>query len=241
MKKLILSTVVLALTSLVSANAATVIETVNFDAPGGLTGIGAPYTVTNYAGAGADTGGVTSEYWNPIAFNGTTSGDKASDGTTPSGITFTDASPYRFSYGSPSPISLFDPFLLNQTGHAVTETLNNVPIGIYNLFVYSQNGGFASNGGVFSVNGGPTQSVSNDGTDHSTFILGVNYVEFTGITLYAPGTISLSWNVDPNGEGDLNGVQLQSLAVPEPSTWAMLLGGASLIVFLQRRRANAKV
>ena len=173
---------------------------VNFDAPGGLGS-------TNYTGAGADTGGVTPEYWNPIAADGTSEAGLASDGVTLTGVTFIDQTPGAYNFGSPSPIALFNPYLDGSAGANESEKLNNVPAGTYNLYIYSQNGGYADRGGEFTVNG-VTQNVSNDGTDHSTFINGVNYTEFTGITLTTPGTISITFQTGSHGEADLNGIQL---------------------------------
>jgi hypothetical protein len=240
MKKLILSAIVSAVASVSIAHASplVVLQTINFDAPGGLGS-------TNYAGPGADTTltpltSGTPEYWNPIAFSGTTAAGLASDGITPTTVTFSDGSDGHFDYGTPSPISLYDPYDYNHAGGPLTESLNNLAAGTYNLFIYSQNGGFADRGGVFVLNS-ITQTVTNDGTDHSTFILGTNYTEYTGIVLSAPGSITFTYGPVTEGEGDINGVQLQVLGVPEPSTWAMLLGGAAVLLFIQRRRANAKV
>jgi hypothetical protein len=204
--------------------------TVNFDAPGGLGG-------TNYAGPGADTGGATNEYWNAISFDGTTSAGLASDGSTATGVTFTDSSYDYVTSGGPTAIPLFTPFL-RAVGTADTETLNNVQAGVYDLYIYSQNGGFEGRGGIFTL-GSTVQTVGNDGSDHSSFIEGTNYTEFTNITLETAGSIAFSYQPYPPqyGEGDLNGVQLVEIAtVPEPSTWAMFLGGAGLIAVMARVR-----
>jgi hypothetical protein len=139
--------------------------------------------------------------------NGTSEAGLASDGVTLTGVTFTDQTPGGFNYGSPSPIPLFNPYLDGGGAANETETLNNVPAGTYNLYIYSQNGGFADRGGQFTLNG-VTQNVSNDGTDHSTFINGVNYTKFTGITLIKTGSISIKFQTGSHGEADLNGVQL---------------------------------
>jgi len=231
MKTIILSALAFALAPLLTAHAQII---VNFDAPGGL---GSP----NYGGApggsgapGADSGGVTDEYWNPIG----SSGDLASNGSTHTGITFTNTIGSSFNYGSPSPITLFNPYLDGGGAGGQTETLNNVPAGTYDVYIYSQNGGFADRGGKFTL-GSTTQYVSNDG-DQSTFIEGTNYTEFTNVKLTATGSISFTidaWHgvadsVDT--EADLNGVQLVEL--PEPSTWAMLFGGMGLLLVVQRLR-----
>jgi hypothetical protein len=235
MNKLILSAIILAASSLIAANADTIIQTVNFDAPGGLGG-------PNYAGPGADTGGVTNEYWNPIAFDGTTAAGLASDGSTHTGITFTDTSTDFVTGGGPTAIPLYTPFL-RAIGVADTETLSNVPAGLYNLFIYSQNGGFAGRGAILTL-GASSQTVSNfPSGDQPSFVYGVNYIEFTGISLVTAGSLSFTYSPYPVEftEGDLNGVQLQSLSVPEPSTWAMLIGGVGMLLVVQRLRRKLSV
>ncbi len=209
--------------------------TVNFDAPGGIGG-------TNYSGPGADTGGVTSEYWNPITFDGTTSAGLASDDSTQTTVKFTDTSADYVSSGGATAISLFTPFIRvdgnNGNSGDDTETLSGVSAGVYDLYIYSQNGGYASRGGIFTL-GSAVQTVTNNG-DQSSFVEGVNYTEFTNITLETAGSIAFSYVPNPPqyGEGDLNGVQLVEVAtVPEPSTWAMLLGGAGLLAVLARLRS----
>jgi hypothetical protein len=238
MKKLILSAVVLAVSLLSVANASplVVLQTINFDAPGGLGS-------TNYAGPGADTtltplSSGTPEYWNPIVQNGTTSAALASDGATSTAVTFSDTSIGAYFGATPIPaISLFGPRFLFD-GSTLTETLNNLTAGTYNLFIYSQNGGFSSHGGTFTINS-VSQTVTN-AADSSSFVSGTNYTEFTGITLASPGSISFTW--DPvGGQGALNGVQLQVLGVPEPSTWAMMLGGVVVLLFVGRLRKNLSI
>jgi hypothetical protein len=210
--------------------------TVNFDAPGGIGG-------TNYAGAGADTGGVTNEYWNPITFDGTTSSDLTSNGSTPTNVTFTDTSADYVTSGGPTDISLFTPFIRvdgnNGNSGDDTETLSNVSAGVYDLYIYSQNGGYAGRGGIFTL-GSTVQTVANSG-DQSSFVLGVNYTEFTNITLETAGSISFTYQPYPPqyGEGDLNGVQLVEISqVPEPSTWAMMFLGLGALVLIPRLRRD---
>jgi hypothetical protein len=231
MKTIILSALAFALAPLLTAHAQII---VNFDAPGGLSS-------SNYGGApggsgapGADTGGVTNEYWNPIG----SSGDLASNGTTHTGITFTNT--IGGSFANPSLIALFSPYLDGGGAGGQTETLNNVSAGTYDVYIYSQNGAFADRGGEFTL-GSTTQFVSNNG-DQSTFIEGTNYTEFTNVKLTATGSISFTLDAwhgvadATNFEADFNGVQLVEL--PEPTTWAMLFGGMGLLLVVQRLRGK---
>jgi hypothetical protein len=229
MKTLLLSAVGFALLSTLAAKAQLI--TVNFDAPGsGFEG------GTNYSGPGADTGGVTTEYWNPMVLDGTTGAGVASNDITPTAITFSDSSDGAYNSGNGgTSIALFTPYFISHS--ADVETLSNVPAGTYDLYIYSQNGSFANRGGTFTL-GASTQGVENDG-DQTSFVAGVNYTEFTSIMLSVPGSISFTYSQAPDlsGEGDLGGVQLVEIAaVPEPSTWAMLLGSTAVLLMLARLR-----
>jgi PEP-CTERM motif len=79
----------------------------------------------------------------------------------------------------------------------------------------------------FTVNG-VTQTSDWDGLT-STLVAGVDYVNYASAT--SDGSGNLVINLGPGAgatEGDLDGFQL--LAVPEPSTWAMLaIGGVMLL------------
>ena len=67
----------------------------------------------------------------------------------------------------------------------------------------------------------------------NTFVLGTNYVKFSGLAPTAGGNLTITYTT-PN-EADLNGFQLQS--VPEPGTWALLaLPGTVFMVMRPRRR-----
>jgi hypothetical protein len=131
-----------------------------------------------------------------------------------------------------------------------TFTLNNVPSGTYNIFLYGANfdgtrgalfgittGGGTAVGGITSAinpNAAPTGNALN------AFVLGQNYVEFTGLTPVG-GVISGTWSAvsNPNsglsGEGDFNGLQLVTV-VPEPSTLAILGLGIGGLFGLRRRK-----
>lgn len=115
----------------------------------------------------------------------------------------------------------------------------------YDLFLYGQNYD-ATRGAAFALNGsnggtavGGFTSTLNTGIKNS-FVLGNNYVEFTGVMADANGDISGSWGAVSNptsglsGEGDFNGLQL--VAVPEPAAITLIgMGLAGLCVWRRRK------
>jgi hypothetical protein len=134
-----------------------------------------------------------------------------------------------------------------------TFTLSNVPAGTYNLFLYGANYD-GNRGAAFTVSSGTPvggfTATTNPGNQSplNSFILGGDYVEFTGVTPDGSGNITGTWGAVSNpitgfsGEGDFNGLQLQFVPVPEPSSLAFcLVGGAGglMQIIRRRRRANA--
>jgi alpha-L-fucosidase 2 len=197
----------------------TLVQVINFDVPGGIGGI-------NYSGQGAysDPG---HNYWNPIADDGTTAAGTKSDGVTLSPVTLTDASTGSYAPGQGAqgtPAGLESPFVNDSgNGSTITETLNNVPAGTYNLFLYGKNddAGDANRGTTFAVSVGTTnygaQSTVNSVT--SSFTMGNDYVEFTNIVVGAAGVITFTYKnnavatntFNPQNEGNFNGLQLVTL------------------------------
>src|ERR1700722_4955441 len=155
----------------------------NFEV-GGMAGGGG----FNYSGQGAYSD-PSHDYWNPLAFGGTTSAGTNSDGVTASPITLTDASPSRYNPGQGAQgtvAGLEAPFANNGgNGSVVINTLNNVPAGTYNLLFYGKNddAGDADRGTTFTASVGTTsygtQSTANSVT--TSFTLGNDYVEFSNI------------------------------------------------------------
>ena len=195
-------------------------QVVNFDVPGGMGGL-------NYSGQGAlpDSG---HNYWNAFVNLGTTSTGFFSDGVTASPITLTDTSPGHFGpQGAQGTVAgLEGPFVENNNaGSTITNTINNVPAGTYNLFLYGKNDdiGDADRGTSFTVlvgtNSYGTQSTVNSVT--SSFTQGNDYVEFAGLTVGAAGTITFAYTANtaaiahhnPQQEGDFNGLQLVSTSL----------------------------
>ena len=249
---------------------------VNFDVPGGVGG-------TNFAGPGAliDAGHT---YWNPISQTGgtgTTAPATNSDGVTTSAITLTVNSgpygegnvygqygPYNNSAGSAAntPRALESDFLYiantfvpNFAQNTITNILNNVSVGTYNLILYGNNGGGA--GGVVGQQNdwGTTFTVSSDVTSATTlstsnrtasytsnaFILGADYVVFSNVVVDVGATITFTWTPNtnafspdyagPNSQGAFNGLQLAAVvppaAGPRPSRIDAVLSGGGTITY----------
>ena len=193
-------------------NNATQAQVINFDVPGGVAG------AANYSGQGAYSN-PGNNYWNPI-FGGVTTGatNRLSDGITASPITLT--SQLGGTYGTQgtqgTPAALQQPYEYNNAALR-TDTLNNVPAGTYNLYLYGINN-TGTRGTTFTVStpvmAPITQSTSNTPASLGTFILGADYVIFSNIVVGTLGTITFTWtsnaNVTFSGniEGDLSGLQL---------------------------------
>jgi hypothetical protein len=238
---------------------------VNFDVPGGVGGV-------NYAGYGAfpDQAGHTN--WNPIvqtAGAGTTTAPSTnSDGVTPCPITLTidgggfgegnQYSPYgsyNNSAGSPSNtpealeanyLYVQNTFTPNFVVNTISNTLNNVPAGTYNLYLYGNDGGGA--GGLDGSPGSPgyqndwgtSFTVSSDvaaaanlsttnkkaSLTSNQFIQGADYVVFSNVVVGAGGFIGISWTGNTNvtsadyfgqnSSAAFNGLQLVAVVPPAP-------------------------
>lgn len=189
--------------------------------------------------------GTSSDFFNAISFKGTTGAALAPDGTTTTGITFTDTSAFNYNSGqsnqTPPSDPLFNPYLGENNGSTITETLSGVAAGTYTLYLYGENGGFDSRGATFTL-GGVSQTADNNGT--STPVLNANYVVYTNVTP-TNGTIVFTYTAPAtgaiqNGEGDFNGLQLVAgTAAPEPSTYALFALSLVGLGLLARRRLSA--
>jgi len=148
-------------------------------------------------------------------------------------ITFTDTSPLSFQGPADAFVPLLTHYLL--TGSVCTETLNNVPAGTYNLYLYGQNGTYNGRGAVFTLDGVSESAINRNGSGNA-FVNGANYVEFTDITLANKGSILFTYSGGPGigGEGNFNGLQLE--IIPEPSTYALFGIGAIGSALVVRRR-----
>jgi hypothetical protein len=113
----------------------------------------------------------------------------------------------------------------------------------YALYVYIEPPTWGSGSTGTITDGTQTFSIEGDKTLTSfTQITGSNadgnYVEFTGIT----GSSSLSVSIPGANTVGVAGFQLEDLgggsAVPEPSTWAMMLGGVLMLGVVLRKRTK---
>ncbi|HEY1789049.1 MAG TPA: hypothetical protein VGJ73_12885 [Verrucomicrobiae bacterium] len=213
-------------------NCAAQVCAINYDVPGffaganeHLIGNASAQIATNYVGQGgySDPG---NNFWNPYAIGGTTGAGTNSDGATASPITVSDNNVPGNSYEHGSThfvgiTNLESPYLYAKssgTPSLVTDTLNNVPQGTYNLYLYGKNAGYNSDSTLFSVSVGATsygsQTITNAGD--SVFTLNNDYTVFSNIVVSTSGgTITFTYapNTVRTTEGDYNGVQLVTVSL----------------------------
>ena len=209
-------------------------QVINFDVPGGAG-------AANYSGQGAypDPG---NNYWNPIVGGGTTGAtNRLSDGVTHSPITLT--SQLGGTYGTQgtqgTPAALQQPYEYNNAA-LQTDTLNNVPAGTYNLYLYGINN-TGTRGTIFtastSMMAPVSQSTVNTPASLTTFTPGADYVVFNNIVVGTDGAITFTWVGNPNvilsgnNEGDLNALQLVFVSTNTVVANSAPNFGASVLIF----------
>ncbi len=210
-------------------------QVINFDVPGGAG-------AANYSGQGAypDPG---NNYWNPIVGGGTTGAtNRLSDGTTHSPITLTSqlGGTYGTQGAQGTPAALQQPYQYN-SGVLRSDTLNNVPAGTYNLYLYGINN-TGTRGTIFTVST-PVMAPVSQGTVNTpasltAFAQGADYVIFSNVVVGTVGTITFTWLGNPNvilagnNEGDLNAFQLVFVSTnTTPGNPAMPNFGPNVFVF----------
>ncbi len=186
-------------------------QVINFNVPGGAG-------ATNYSGQGAyaDPG---NNYWNPIVGGGTTGAtNRLSDGVTHSPITLMSSMGGTFGTQGKqgTAAGLQQPYEYNNLA-LQTDTLNNVPAGTYNLYLYGINN-TGTRGTIYTVStpimSPVSQATVNTPASLTQFVAGADYVVFSNVVVGAVGTITFSWIGNPNvllagnNEGDLNALQL---------------------------------
>jgi hypothetical protein len=226
------------------SSAATVIN-VDFNLTGGSTG--------TYSGQGAvvDTG---NNLWNgfnagsPISTliaSATSGALLTSTGASSGGVTVTVGNfrPYEAAGGVAVANGLFNDFLYQQNlgpgGPNSTFSINNLsPASTYDLYFYAQNAAPQNTATTFTI-GATTLIATNAGPVPpnpvtTSFVLGVNYIRFLGVTPNGSGVISGTFNdFAAANNAAFNGMQI--VQVPEPSSLLPLAGLAGLL--LPRRRA----
>ena len=141
-----------------------------------------------------------------------------SDGVTLSPITLTSqlGGTYGTEGAQGTPAALQQPYEYNN-GVIQTDSLNNVPAGTYNLYLYGINN-TGTRGTIFTVSTSVMAPVSqgtvNTPASLTTFAQGADYVIFSNVVVGTAGTITFTWLGNPNvilagnNEGDLNALQL---------------------------------
>jgi hypothetical protein len=152
---------------------------------------------------------------------------------------FFDASDAVF-HGTPFQ-ALMDDYVFSFFSQTATATFSGLtPGGSYRLILYSSSNQ-AGRPTVFTVDGS-SETVA-DPSGSTTFQNGLNYADFTAMA-DASGSLSFTFR-GGNVEGDLNGIQLQSLATtatPEPASLTLLgFGAIGLLGYGWRQRRRAAV
>ena len=156
---------------------------------------------TSYSGPGAFPSG---PFWNTIAnTTGGTQNGYADDGLTDLYIGFSSTRTWDFGNNGGG-IELLEYYMLNQSTTPTTFALNNLPQGVYNLYIYSCDGHYQKSQTIFTING---VSETATATTDATFVQSNNYVVFNNIVV-TNGTINGTW-AGGNSEGALNGLQVQ--------------------------------
>ena len=174
-----------------------------------------------YRGPGAYTDPATSSpIWNLFPSGGSTSGYANNSTGNPTLTTFSISSYAYYGWYSGQTRATNAPYyLLGGFAHssALTFSYNNVPQGVYSVYLIAQGGDGSWRGGAFSLaaaNGGSADggitTAFNGGNTPNSFIEGQNYVRFNGVVPDANGNITVNeattwWSTD---EVDLNGAQL---------------------------------
>jgi hypothetical protein len=195
-------------------------------------------SVTNYSGASANGPIASDNTWN--YFN-TVGAPDAADTMTVSGVTFAFGGGWLSSFADGTPNNLQGDRVFTATGVTGTFTISGLDISMnYNLALIGPSNAAGGFGTDFTI-GGDTKNATATGNPGSgngplTFTEGDSHVLFSGLD-GSSGSITFTIiDDDADGvNGVLSGLQLESVAVPEPSTTALLgLGGLALI--LRRRK-----
>src|SRR5882724_6866397 len=210
-------------------------QVINFDVPGGAS-------AANYTGQGAysDPG---NNHWNPVIGNASTPATNVlSDGVTASPITLTSQLGGTFgtqgTQGTPSALQL--PYPYNSAVRR-TDSINNVPPGTYNLYLYGINN-TGTRGTKFTVSTAATSPVTrstyNTPASLTSFVQDADYVVFSNVVLAATGAITFTWTANPyvtvagNNEGDFNALQLVFVSTNTVATNSTQPNfGANVLIF----------
>jgi hypothetical protein len=220
-------------------------------------GVGGTY-LPNYTGTGAALGSGT--YWNQIQqtqdgtgnYSASLNSLLASDGTTSSGINVSVEYSRTYNDGGTAAGNLLGSWFQADDsvngGGVARVVISGLAAGTtYDLYTYGINGGFTGRGTRFIINNnnwtggtpdGPSFNwLQTTGASASSFQEGANYVTFSGVQSFN-GNIEFYIGANPTGgndQGPFNGLQLVTTAIPEPSTYALVLGGIATLLLIRRR------
>jgi hypothetical protein len=203
--------------------------------------------------SGAALLGAAGDQWNGISVNSGTgipliNADGSASTVT---MTFTSGGGYDVnSFGGSTPFAstpydaLMEDYLFNENiGEVIPQTITLSGLAansIYNLVLYNAADVPGTGRTTFFTINGNTQSSTWDGAS-STFIAGIDYVEFPSALSDASGNLVITYTGEGALEGDINGFQISAAVVPEPqwSLWAFGLVTGMIIVRCRARRANS--
>ncbi len=188
---------------------------------------------------GAAAIGAAGDYWNySNAASGTNSLLDTKQAATGVSVTFAASGVYTSAAGSSAfsgtqYANLMQGYLYASGSNTITLTLKGLAAGQgYNLDFYTQGDAQASGrSSTVTVNSVTATSTQ---TNAGTFIQGNNYLVFSGAA-DALGYVSIGV-VAKSGEANVNGLQLVTATVPEPSTLALVGAGLASLGLLSRRR-----
>lgn len=189
---------------------------------------------------GAAVIGAAGDYWNySNVTSATNSLVNTSQAATGVSLTFASSGVYTaaagaFAFSGTPYAKLMQGYLYGAGTSSITLTLKGLASGQgYSLDFYTQGDNNSSGrSSTVTVNGITATSTQ---TNTGTFIQGNNYLVFSGAA-DALGYVSIGVTVK-NGEANVNGFQLVTAVVPEPSTLALLGVGLLSICLLNRRMA----
>jgi hypothetical protein len=219
-----------AVASIGSAQAQTV--NLNFNGNGDTyTGLGAASDSGTVWNSAESVGAVNSATFSSLV--------NSTGGSSTVAVTLSDPTYFNESDQSVArPAAFANPLLSDQFyGGGIAIALSGLtPDGNYDLYLYAQNGGYNSDAGTYgsTFTFGTSKTTSNVAGDTSGFVSTGNYVEFAV-------TADVSGDITGTTSYALNGLQIQEVEVPEPSTMALLGLGALGFAFLAVRRRHSMV